>query len=47
MSDAKLETLEKLVKHQSNILNNLLKRIALLERENKRRANEIASIPKK
>jgi len=47
MSDARLEALEKLVKRQSSIIDNLLKRVALLERENKRRASEIASIPRK
>lgn len=47
MSDAKLETLEKLIKRQASMIENILKRLALLERENKRRASEIASIPRK
>jgi hypothetical protein len=47
MSDTKLEDLEKIVRRQSTIIDSLLKRLALLERENKRRAAEIASIPKK
>lgn len=47
MSDAKIETLEKLVRRQSTMIDNLLKRVALLERENKRRAAEIASMPRK
>lgn len=47
MSDKKIEELEKLVRRQSTMLDNLLKRVALLERENKRRAAEIASMPRK
>jgi len=47
MSDKRIEALEKLVAKQNAIIDNLLKRVALLERENKRRASEIASIPRK
>lgn len=47
MIDKRIETLEKLVAKQSAIISNLSKRIALLERENKRRVSEIASIPRK
>lgn len=47
MSDPKIEALEKLVKQQGLMINLLMKRTALLERENRRRTNEIASIPRK
>ena len=47
MTEKRIETLEKLVAKQSAIISNLSKRIALLERENKRRVSEIASIPRK
>lgn len=47
MNEKKIEALEKLVAKQGAIINNLSKRIALLERENKRRVSEIASIPRK
>jgi uncharacterized coiled-coil protein SlyX len=47
MIDKRIETLEKLVAKQNAIITSLSKRLALLERENKRRASEIASIPRK
>jgi uncharacterized coiled-coil protein SlyX len=47
MTEKRIEALEKLVAKQGAIISNLSKRIALLERENKRRASEIASIPRK
>lgn len=47
MSDKKIEALEALVKRQGAVIDDLRKRVALLERENKRRTSEIASIPRK
>jgi uncharacterized coiled-coil protein SlyX len=47
MNDKRIEALEKLVAKQNAIIASLSKRLALLERENKRRASEIASIPRK
>ena len=47
MIDKTVEALEKVVKRQAGLIENLVKRVALLERENKRRASEIAQIPRK
>lgn len=47
MNEKKIEELEKLIKKQGSMINILMKRMALMERENKRRTNEIASIPRK
>lgn len=47
MTEKKIEALEKLLKKQGAVIDDLRKRVALLERENKRRASEIASIPRK
>jgi hypothetical protein len=47
MIDKKVEKLEKLLDQQTTLIKQLIKRIAVLERENKRRASEIASIPRK
>ena len=47
MNDKKIEKLEKLLDQQQILIKQLLKRVAVLERENKRRVSEIASIPRK
>ena len=47
MTDKKIEKLEKLLNQQETVIKQLLKRVAVLERENKRRMSEIASVPRK
>jgi hypothetical protein len=46
-NDPKVDTLERLVRQQVNLINSLIKRVSFLERENSRRRSEIVQVGQK